>query len=43
MTGATATDLLRELEARGAEPDACPQCASGEPITEPGSRFLGAK
>jgi orotate phosphoribosyltransferase len=22
------------------EPDACPQCAAGDPITEPGSRFL---
>ncbi|MEA2787554.1 MAG: orotate phosphoribosyltransferase [Candidatus Eremiobacteraeota bacterium] len=23
-------------------PESCPQCAAGEPLSEPGSRFLGA-
>ena len=25
------------------EPESCPQCAAGEPLTEPGSRYLGSK
>ncbi len=29
-----------ELPIESFEPAACPQCAAGEPITEPGSRFL---
>jgi orotate phosphoribosyltransferase len=37
--GAPAYALL-ELPIDSFEPDACPQCAAGEPITEPGSRFL---
>jgi orotate phosphoribosyltransferase len=31
---------LLDLPIESFEPDACPQCAAGEPITEPGSRFL---
>jgi orotate phosphoribosyltransferase len=31
---------LLDLPIASFEPDACPQCAAGEPITEPGSRFL---
>jgi orotate phosphoribosyltransferase len=29
-----------DLPIESFEPDACPQCAAGDPITEPGSRFL---
>ncbi len=29
-----------DLPIESYEPGACPQCATGEPITEPGSRFL---
>jgi orotate phosphoribosyltransferase len=31
---------LLDLPIASFEPEACPQCAAGEPITEPGSRFL---
>jgi orotate phosphoribosyltransferase len=31
---------LLDLPIDSFEPAACPQCAAGEPITEPGSRFL---
>jgi hypothetical protein len=31
---------LLDLPIASFEPAACPQCAAGEPITEPGSRFL---
>jgi orotate phosphoribosyltransferase len=31
---------LLDLPIASYEPDACPQCAAGEPLTEPGSRFL---
>jgi orotate phosphoribosyltransferase len=34
---------LLELPIESFDPAACPQCAAGDPITEPGSRFLGAK
>ena len=37
--GVPASALL-ELPIDSFDPDACPQCAAGEPITEPGSRFL---
>ena len=40
--GVPATALL-ELPIESFDPAACPQCAAGDPITEPGSRFLGAK
>jgi orotate phosphoribosyltransferase len=40
--GVPATALL-DLPIESFDPAACPQCAAGEPITEPGSRFLGAK
>jgi orotate phosphoribosyltransferase len=35
------TTALLELPIESFAPTACPQCAAGEPITEPGSRFLG--
>jgi orotate phosphoribosyltransferase len=31
---------LLDLPIESYEPDACPQCAAHEPLTEPGSRFL---
>ncbi|HEX3549204.1 MAG TPA: orotate phosphoribosyltransferase [Candidatus Elarobacter sp.] len=31
---------LLDLPIESFAPDACPQCAAGEPISEPGSRFL---
>jgi orotate phosphoribosyltransferase len=31
---------LLDLPIASHEPDVCPQCAAGEPLTEPGSRFL---
>jgi orotate phosphoribosyltransferase len=31
---------LLDLPIDSHEPAACPQCAAGEPLTEPGSRFL---
>jgi orotate phosphoribosyltransferase len=37
------TIALLDLPIASYDPAACPQCAAGEPITEPGSRFLGAK
>lgn len=40
--GVPATALL-DLPIESHDPAACPQCAAGEPITEPGSRYLGAK
>ncbi len=40
--GVPAAALL-DLPIESFDEAACPQCAAGEPITEPGSRFLGAK
>jgi len=37
------TTALLDLPIASFDPAACPQCAAGDPITEPGSRFLGAK
>ena len=37
------TAALLDLPIASHDPAQCPQCAAGEPITEPGSRFLGAK
>jgi orotate phosphoribosyltransferase len=37
------TTALLDLPIASFDPDSCPQCAAGEPITEPGSRYLGAK
>jgi orotate phosphoribosyltransferase len=37
------TTALLDLPIESFAPESCPQCAAGEPITEPGSRFLGAK
>ncbi len=37
------TAALLDLPIASFAPDDCPQCAAGEPITEPGSRFLSAK
>jgi len=34
------THALLDLPIESFEPERCPQCAAGEPITEPGSRFL---
>jgi orotate phosphoribosyltransferase len=36
------TTALLDLPIASFDPASCPQCAAGEPITEPGSRFLGA-
>jgi orotate phosphoribosyltransferase len=36
------TAALLDLPIESYDPERCPQCAAGEPITEPGSRFLGA-
>jgi orotate phosphoribosyltransferase len=35
-----ATTALLDLPIESHEPAGCPQCAAGEPLTEPGSRFL---
>lgn len=37
------THALLDMPIESYEPERCPQCAAGEPITEPGSRFLRAK
>ena len=37
------TTALLDLPIESFDPDHCPQCAAGEPITEPGSRFLSSK
>jgi len=37
------TTALLDLPIESHDPADCPQCAAGEPITEPGSRFLGPK
>ncbi|HTD37223.1 MAG TPA: orotate phosphoribosyltransferase [Candidatus Limnocylindrales bacterium] len=37
------TTALLDLPIESHDPADCPQCAAGEPITEPGSRFLGTK
>ena len=37
------TTALLDLPIESYDPERCPQCAAGEPITEPGSRYLGAK
>ena len=34
---------LLDLPIESFDPESCPQCAAAEPITEPGSRYLGAK
>jgi orotate phosphoribosyltransferase len=34
------TVALLDLPVVSYDPSACPQCAAGEPISEPGSRFL---
>jgi orotate phosphoribosyltransferase len=34
---------LLDLPIESHDPESCPQCAAGEPITEPGSRFLNTK
>ncbi|MEO7039318.1 MAG: orotate phosphoribosyltransferase [Candidatus Elarobacter sp.] len=38
-----ATTALLDLPIESFEPGRCPQCAAGEPIAEPGSRFLHSK
>jgi orotate phosphoribosyltransferase len=40
--GMPSTALL-ELPIESFDPAECPQCAAGEPISEPGSRFLASK
>jgi orotate phosphoribosyltransferase len=37
------TVALLEMPIESFEPALCPQCAAGEPLTEPGSRYLGSK
>jgi orotate phosphoribosyltransferase len=37
------TTALLDLPIASFDPASCPQCAAGEPVTEPGSRYLGAK
>lgn len=37
------TTALLDLPIESHDPADCPQCAAGEPVTEPGSRFLGTK
>jgi len=34
------TAALLDLPIESFAPESCPQCAAGEPLTEPGSRFL---
>jgi len=36
-------ESLLKLSVESWQPEACPLCARGEPITEPGSRFLQAR
>ncbi|HWT06082.1 MAG TPA: orotate phosphoribosyltransferase, partial [Xanthomonadales bacterium] len=38
---AVPTTALLDLPIESFDPESCPQCAAAEPITEPGSRFLG--
>jgi orotate phosphoribosyltransferase len=37
------TTALLDLPIESFDPEHCPQCAAGEPVTEPGSRFLKTK
>jgi orotate phosphoribosyltransferase len=37
------TAALLDLPIESFAPESCPQCAAGEPLTEPGSRFLKPK
>jgi orotate phosphoribosyltransferase len=37
------TAALLDLPIESFPPESCPQCAAGEPLTEPGSRFLKSK
>ena len=37
------TTALLDLPIESFDPEHCPQCVAGEPITEPGSRFLSSK
>jgi orotate phosphoribosyltransferase len=37
------TTALLDLPMESYEPERCPQCAAGEPLVEPGSRFLQSK
>jgi orotate phosphoribosyltransferase len=37
------TSALLDLPIESFAPEGCPQCAAGEPLTEPGSRFLNTK
>jgi orotate phosphoribosyltransferase len=37
------TVALLDMPIESYEPETCPQCAAGEPLTEPGSRYLGSK
>ena len=37
------TTALLDLPIESHDPADCPQCAAGEPITKPGSRFVGTK
>ena len=37
------TSALLDLPIESFAPESCPQCAAGEPLTEPGSRFLNTK
>jgi orotate phosphoribosyltransferase len=37
------THALLDLPIESYDPEHCPQCAAGEPLSEPGSRFLRAK
>lgn len=37
------TTALLDLPIESYAPESCPQCAAGEPLTEPGSRFLKPK
>jgi orotate phosphoribosyltransferase len=34
---------LLDLPIESHEPESCPQCIAGDPLTEPGSRYLGQK
>jgi orotate phosphoribosyltransferase len=37
------TFALLDMPIESFEPETCPQCLAGEPLTEPGSRYLGSK
>jgi orotate phosphoribosyltransferase len=37
------TVALLDMPIESFEPEACPQCAAGEPLAEPGSRYLGSR